>query len=213
MANGHFRIPDGIAVDAAGQVFVADRENNRIQEFSATGSFLSKWGSRGVGPGEFAQPTAVAVGCSGTVYVADTHNNRIESFVPASPAAGGCVAPGSWPPPLDVAPVLHLSLAHAKGVLARRALALALGCQRACKILARASMGAPGRHALPVVAVARSLSAAQTVRVQLRIGPHTLRGLRRELGRHRRLTATVKVVAAGPTGRRTVVSRTYHLTR
>ncbi len=74
-------------------------------------------------------------------------------------------------------------------------------------------MGAPGRRALPAVAVARAVSAAQTVRVQLRIGPHTLRRLRQELGGRRRLTATVKVVAAGPTGRRTVLSRTYHLTR
>ena len=213
MANGHLRTPDGIAVDAAGRVFVADRENDRIQEFSVTGTFLAKWGERGVGPGEFAQPTAIAVGCSGAVYVADTHNNRVQSFIPVAPAAGPCLPPSSWPPPLDVAPVLHLGLAHVQGVLTRRALALTLGCQRACKILVSARVGPPGHRALPVVSVARALPAAQTAHLRLLIGPHTLRRLRLELGRHRRLRATVTVVAVGLTGRRTTLSRTYHLIR
>ena len=212
-ANGHFREPVGIAVDAAGRVFVVDRENNRVQEFSSTGTFLGKWGQRGVVPGEFAQPTAIAVGCNGAVYVADSHNNRVQSFIPVSAAGSGCVAAGAWPPPLDVAPVVHFSLARAGGVLSRRTLALMVGCQRACKVLISALMGPPGHRALPLVAVAKSLSPAHTVRLRLRVGPRTLAGLRRELGRHRRLRATITVVAAGPTGRRTVLSRTYHLIR
>ncbi len=213
MANGHLRSPDGIAVDAAGRVFVADRENNRVQEFSSTGTFLAKWGERGVGPGEFAQPSAVAVGCTGTVYVADTHNNRVQSFLPLSPAVGGCVPASAWPPPLDVAPVLHISLTHASGLLSRRALAVMVGCQRACKVLISARVGPPGHHGLPLVSVARPLSGAQTARLQLRVGPRILRRLLLELGRRRRLRATVTVIAAGPTGRRTVLSRSYGLTR
>ena len=212
-ANGRFHFPTGVAVDAAGRVFVVDRENNRIEEFSSAGVFLAKWGARGVGPGEFAQPTAISVGCEGAVYVADSHNNRVERFLPASPAGSGCVAAGSWPPPLDVAPVVHVSLAASKGVLSRGALALTLGCQRACRILASGLMGASGRRGLPLVSVARALSAGQTVRVRLRIGPHTLRGLRHELGRHRRLKARVQIIAAGPTGKRTVLSESYLLIR
>ena len=72
-------------------------------------------GRAGVGPGEFAQPTAIAVSCSGAVYVADTHNNRIQVFVPVSPAGNGCAAAGSWPPPLDVAPVVNVKLAAGNG--------------------------------------------------------------------------------------------------
>jgi len=213
MANGHFRQPTGVAVDASGRVFVVDRENNRVQEFSAGGTFLAKWGMRGVGPGEFAQPTAIAVSCNGTVYVADTHNNRVQSFVPLSPAGSGCAAAGTWPPPLDVAPVLSVKLAAARGVLSRRALALTVGCQRACRILASAVVGAPRHRLLPLVSAARALSPSHAAKVRLRIGPHTLRRLRRELGVRRRLRATVTVIAAGPTGRRTALSRTYLLSR
>ena len=145
------------------------------------------------------------------MYVADTHNNRVQSFIPLSPAGSGCVPASSWPPPLDVAPVVHVSLARAGGVLSRRALALAVGCQRTCKILVSALVGPPGRRTLPLVPVARALAGARTVHVRLRVGPRTLRRLRRELGHRRRLGATVRVIAAGPTGRRTVLSRTYHL--
>ncbi len=213
MAAGHFREPVGVAVDAAGHVFVVDRQNNRVQEFSSSGTFLAKWGERGVGPGEFAQPTAIAVGCSGAVYVADTHNNRIEGFIPTSPAGSGCGPAGTWPPPLDVAPVVHVSLAHAVGVLSRRALALMVGCQRACKVLVSAVIGPPGHRALPLRSVARTLAPAQGIRLRLLVGPRTLAGLLRELGHHRRLRATIRVLAAGPTGRRAVLSRTYHLIR
>jgi tripartite motif-containing protein 71 len=212
-ANGHFHEPTGVAVDAAGRVFVVDRENNRVEEFSSEGTFLAKWGVRGVGPGEFAQPTAIAVSCSGAVYVADTHNNRIQVFVPVSPAASGCAAEGSWPPPLDVAPVVNVKLAAANGILSRRALALSVGCQRACKILVTAVVGAPGHRGLALVSAARALAAGRAVRVRLRVGPRTFRGLQRELGRHRRLKARVTIVAAGPTGRRTVLSKSYLLTR
>ncbi|MHC4325462.1 MAG: NHL repeat-containing protein [Planctomycetota bacterium] len=44
-ADGQFRSPAGIAVDASGTVFVGDTGNNRIQKFDSQGKFLSKWGS------------------------------------------------------------------------------------------------------------------------------------------------------------------------
>ena len=40
---GHFNIPHGILLDAAGTVFVADRENHRIQRFDAEGHYLGQW--------------------------------------------------------------------------------------------------------------------------------------------------------------------------
>ena len=109
--------------------------------------------------------------------------------------------------------MLHLSLTRANGLFSRRALAVMVGCQRACKVLISARVGPPGHRALPLVSVARPLPGAQTARLQLRVGPRILRRLRLELGRHRRLRATVTVIAAGPTGRRTVLSRSYRLTR
>jgi peptidylamidoglycolate lyase len=43
--TGHseFNIPHGIGLDSHGKVFVADRENNRIQEFDMNGNFINEW--------------------------------------------------------------------------------------------------------------------------------------------------------------------------
>ncbi len=203
-AAGHFRAPTGIAVDAAGRVYVVDSENNRVQVFEADGRLLAKWGLRGTAPGEFSQPSAIAVDCSGEVYVADTNNNRVERFDLVSPAAAGCLAPGSWPPPLNVAPVLEVSLPRPAGVLARRALALRVSCKRGCRILVTATLSARGkRRAAALLAVARGLPAAVAGHVRLRVGPQALRRLRSQLGAQRQMTARVTIIAAGPTGLRT----------
>jgi DNA-binding beta-propeller fold protein YncE len=44
---GQFRLPHSIQVDAAGIVYVADRENGRIQRFDRTGKFLGEWSQYG----------------------------------------------------------------------------------------------------------------------------------------------------------------------
>jgi tripartite motif-containing protein 71 len=208
--DGSFRSPNGVAVDAGGNVFVIDSENNRVQAFDGDGRLLEKWGLRGAGLGEFSQPSAIAVDCAGAVYVADTNNNRIERFDLAAPTSAGCQAPGAWPPPLDVAPTLRVSLPRDAGVLARRALALAVSCQRGCKVLATATLSPlGGRAAVPLVAAARALPRSITGHMRLLLGPHALRALRRGLGHGRLLTARVTIVAAGPTGRRTTVHRSY----
>ena len=41
--KGQFHIPHGIAIDAAGSVWVADRENSRIQIFTPEGKFVAEW--------------------------------------------------------------------------------------------------------------------------------------------------------------------------
>ena len=40
---GEFHVPHGIAIDRQGTVYVADRENSRIQLFTPDGQFLSEW--------------------------------------------------------------------------------------------------------------------------------------------------------------------------
>jgi NHL repeat len=40
---GQFNLPHSIAVDRGGRVFVADRENSRIQIFTSDGDFLESW--------------------------------------------------------------------------------------------------------------------------------------------------------------------------
>ena len=214
VGDGQFEKPTGIAVDGAGNVYVLDSENNRVQVFDPSGHFLQKWGLRGSGLGEFSQPSAIAVDCNGDVYVADTNNNRVERFDPVAPAPSGCLALGGWPPPLDVAPTLHVSLPQRAGVLARGSLALAVSCKRGCKILVTATLALRGRRgAAKLQAVARGLAPERTGRVRLRVGPTTIRRLSKELGRHRAMIARVRILAAGPTGRRTTATRTYTVTR
>ncbi|MFN9970544.1 MAG: SMP-30/gluconolactonase/LRE family protein, partial [Phycisphaerae bacterium] len=61
---GQFHIPHGIAIDQEGLVWVADRENSRLQIFSPTGEFLREWT-------EIARPCQVCFDSSGRVYVAE----------------------------------------------------------------------------------------------------------------------------------------------
>ena len=79
-AMDNFIIHDGVAVDSSGNVYVADTNNNRIQKFDSSGTFITKWGSSGTGDGQFEYPTGIAVDSSGNVYVADTDNHRIQKF-------------------------------------------------------------------------------------------------------------------------------------
>jgi tripartite motif-containing protein 71 len=212
--DGRFHAPTGVAVDAARNVYVVDSENNRVQVFDENGRFLAKWGFRGVELGELSQPSAITVDCAGDVYVADTNNNRVERFDPVSPAGTGCEPSGSWPPPLDVAPVLHIGLPRHTGVLARRALALSVSCERGCKILVSATLSISGRPGgVPLIAAARPLPPALTGHVRLRVSAAALRRLRKALGRHTGMTASLTIVAVGPTGRRTTLGSAYAVTR
>ncbi len=78
--KGQFQDPRGIAVDEAGNVYVADSGNHRIQVFDPGGQFITQWGNEGDGPGQFKEPWGIAVDAKGNVYVADTWNHRVQKF-------------------------------------------------------------------------------------------------------------------------------------
>lgn len=61
---GQFQVPHGIGVDRHGTVYVADRENSRIQLFAPDGKFLSEWT-------DVARPCQVCIDAAGNVYVAE----------------------------------------------------------------------------------------------------------------------------------------------
>ena len=74
-------VPYGIDVDAAGNIWLADRANHRIQKFDPHGKFIFKFGSKDTGPGQFDNPRHVVVDKQlKYVYVADSKNNRIQKF-------------------------------------------------------------------------------------------------------------------------------------
>jgi DNA-binding beta-propeller fold protein YncE len=98
---GKFDDPQGIATDVAGNVYVADTGNDRIQKFSSTGDFLDQWGTLGADAGEFNGPRGIATHPAGSVYVADTGNDRVQSFT----TDGGFLAQwgqGTYEDPIDL---------------------------------------------------------------------------------------------------------------
>ena len=76
---GQFNAPERVAVDAAGNLYVADTGNHRVQVLSNTGAFGTPWGSEGTGDGQFRSPSGIAVSPGGTVYVTE------RGFDPAAP--------------------------------------------------------------------------------------------------------------------------------
>ncbi len=78
--NTEFNQPHGVAVDGAGNVYVADTGNNRILKLNSTGQYLSQWGGLGTAAGFLSSPYGVAVDKAGFVYVTETGNNRVQKF-------------------------------------------------------------------------------------------------------------------------------------
>ncbi len=96
--DGEFYHPSGVAVDSAGNVYIADDSICRIQKFNSSGTFLGWWGRddlggtgwhdpgtgrtgvSGTGDGQFDKPIDLAVDSAKNVYVADMGNHRIQKF-------------------------------------------------------------------------------------------------------------------------------------
>jgi len=72
--------PNGIAVDANNNIYIADEGNNVIRKVTADGTTISAVagnGNYGSGTGELYYPSSVAVDATGNVYIADSYNYRI----------------------------------------------------------------------------------------------------------------------------------------
>jgi DNA-binding beta-propeller fold protein YncE len=68
---GEFNSPYGIAVDASGDVYVADSGNDRIQKFTSDGVLVTSWGTHGPDEGQFVGPLAIASDGAGNIYVVE----------------------------------------------------------------------------------------------------------------------------------------------
>jgi hypothetical protein len=115
--NGQFITPTWVTFDAAGNYYVsetnsdptnanaADIAEQRVQKFSPTGAFITKWGTYGELGGQFKLPFQCVVdSATNYAYVSDYYNTRIEKFnlsappsnasIPIVPLPAQSVAPG-----------------------------------------------------------------------------------------------------------------------
>ena len=77
--EGQLGAPNGIAVDRAGNIYVADAGKHHVQKLAPDGKFVAEW--KGPERG-FYGPRRVAVGPDGSVYVVDQGHCRIAKFSP-----------------------------------------------------------------------------------------------------------------------------------
>ena len=101
-AAARFFSPAGLAVDTAGNVYLADSANQRIRKISPVGQVTTLAGTGVAGfldgagtAAQFNSPEGLAVDGAGNVYVADTGNHRVRKITPAgvvSTVAGTGVA-------------------------------------------------------------------------------------------------------------------------
>ena len=61
---GQFNLPHGIAIDSQGVIYIADRENDRLQLFDSEGKFLSEWT-------QVERPMQVFIDGADRIYVAE----------------------------------------------------------------------------------------------------------------------------------------------
>lgn len=82
--------PLGVAVDSAGNIYIADRTNNRVREVAVSTGIISTVAGNGIagysGDGgmaasaELNSPGGVTVDSAGNIYIADTTNNRARAI-------------------------------------------------------------------------------------------------------------------------------------
>jgi sugar lactone lactonase YvrE len=103
-AGARFSTPRGLAIDAAGILYVADRDNHRIRKVAADGSVTTLAGTgtagslNGVGNvAQFNGPVGIAVGASGIVFVTEAASHTVRQIQPngtVSALAGSSATPG-----------------------------------------------------------------------------------------------------------------------
>lgn len=72
--------PTDVALDGAGNIFIAEMNQHRITVLNAAGDYARQIGEQGAGDGQFNFVGGIAVGSDGTIYASDHLGNRILKF-------------------------------------------------------------------------------------------------------------------------------------
>lgn len=94
---GQFTFPTNIALDAAGNLYVSDTGNFRVQKLSPEGELLGSFGSVGDTPGSFTRPKGITVDPEGRIYVVDAAFENVQIFDPEFHLLMGLGGPGNEP--------------------------------------------------------------------------------------------------------------------
>ncbi len=89
-APGQLDLPRGMAVDNAGNVYVADNRNHRVEEFGPSGKYISEFDKGGI-------PEGIAVDGSGNIIVVDRENMTVKKFSPQGALLSSFGSAGSEP--------------------------------------------------------------------------------------------------------------------
>ena len=84
-------------MDGAGNVYVADQYNHRVEKYTSTGALLATWGGYGSADGKMTFPYGIDVDRAGNVYVADYYNSRIQKFTSSGTFLMKVGTPGTGP--------------------------------------------------------------------------------------------------------------------
>ena len=76
-SGGQFKEPGGVAVSDDDHIFVAERDNPRVQKFNSMGKYILKFGQKALWGSQLSDPWGVALSFNGNVYVSDWEKNRI----------------------------------------------------------------------------------------------------------------------------------------
>src|SRR3954451_19815147 len=82
-ASGQFNLPQTLAIDGADDIFVADENSNRVDEFDTAGTFIKAWGFNVNGGGVAETCTAACI--AGTSGVAAGHLDFPVGLAPPPP--------------------------------------------------------------------------------------------------------------------------------
>jgi len=124
-ANALLNVAQGVAVDGAGNLYIADSGNSRIRKVAANGTISTVAGTGVAGysgnPGlatsaQLKNPRGVVVDGAGNLYIADTNNNRVRKVTAATgiiTTLAGSAFVGYFG---DGGPATSASLSHPSGV-------------------------------------------------------------------------------------------------